>query len=182
MTQPSRIAESLLTLVVRDAELRDSILGDLREEFDRLARRAGPQRARRWHLQQSLGIAARYGASRLLRRKPPVRWISLADAEPDGPWWSGLGRDVRHAWRAIWQRPALSMKSNYKSVATAPESEPSEIAELKPFSEVSVVFRQRAPAAEPSEAPAEDSSQGITGAIVLPATRSRRPRGHRAAR
>jgi putative ABC transport system permease protein len=108
MTQPSRIAESVLTLVVRDAELRDSILGDLREEFDRFARRAGHQRARRWHLQQSLGIAARYGATRLLRRKPPVRWISIADAEPDGPWWSGLGRDVRHAWRSMWQRPALS--------------------------------------------------------------------------
>jgi murein DD-endopeptidase MepM/ murein hydrolase activator NlpD len=69
----------------------------------------------------------------------------------------------------IWQRPALSMKSNYKSDAPAPEAEPSEVAELKPYSEVSVVFRQRSGATDPSEPPADDSSQGVTGAIVLPA-------------
>src|SRR5262245_16933617 len=68
----------------------------------------------------------------------------------------------------IWQRPALSMKSNYKSDAPAPDAEPSEVAELKPYSEVSVVFRQRS-AGTDSEAPADDSSQGVTGAIVLPA-------------
>ena len=44
----------------------------------------------------------------MLRRKPPVRWISLAAAEPEGPWWSGLTRDVLYAWRAIAQRPLLS--------------------------------------------------------------------------
>src|SRR5262245_62118934 len=69
----------------------------------------------------------------------------------------------------IWQRPALSMKSNYKSTATDPGNEPSEVAELKPYSEVSVVFRKRPAGPDPSEAPSDDSPQGVTGAIVLPA-------------
>ena len=68
----------------------------------------------------------------------------------------------------IWQRPALSMKSNYKSDVPAPDAEPAEVAEQKPYSEVSVVFRQRPAGNDPSEAP-EDSAQGVTGAIVLPA-------------
>jgi len=104
----STFGERILTLVVRDLELRESMLGDLREEGARLARRTNPAKVARWHLRQSLGIAARYGVMRMLRRKPPVRWISLADAEPEGPWWSGLTRDVLYARRAIMQRPLLS--------------------------------------------------------------------------
>ena len=105
---PSRFAERVLTAVVRDGELRESMIGDLREECAKYARRAGQAAASRWHLRQSLGIAARYGMMRMLRRKPPVRWISLAAAEPEGPWWSGLTRDVLYARRAIVQRPLLS--------------------------------------------------------------------------
>ena len=107
-TLPSRFAEQLLTLVVRDGELRESMIGDLREECAKYARRAGVAKAARWHLRQGVGIAVRYGLMRMLRRKPPVRWISLADAEPEGPWWSGLTRDVLYARRAIVQRPLLS--------------------------------------------------------------------------
>ena len=105
---PSKFAEGVLTFIVRDADQREAIIGDLREELTRYARRVGNSRAIRWHRRQSVSIACRYGLTRMLRRKPPVRWISIADAEPDGPWWSGMGRDVRHAWRAILQRPALS--------------------------------------------------------------------------
>ena len=50
----------------------------------------------------------RYGMARLLRRKPPVRWIAIADDDTDGRWWIGLTRDVLYAWRAITQRPALA--------------------------------------------------------------------------
>jgi predicted permease len=105
---PSKLAEGVLTWVVRDVGQREAMLGDLREEFARLAGRVGESQASRWHLRQSLSIALRYGARRALRRKPPVRWISLASLEPDGPWWSGLSRDVLYAWRAIRQRPALA--------------------------------------------------------------------------
>lgn len=100
--------ERILTLVVGDSELRESMLGDLGEEYARLAQRAGAGRAASWHRRQSLGIAVRYGCLRLLRRKPPARWITTTDLEPQGRWWTGAARDVRYAWRATLQRPMLS--------------------------------------------------------------------------
>ncbi|HJU45050.1 MAG TPA: ABC transporter permease [Vicinamibacterales bacterium] len=103
-----RFAEQLLSVVVRDPEHRESILGDLREEHTRKARRIGLERATRWHLRQSAGIAVRYGFFKLLRRKPPVRWIAIAEHDTDGRWWSGLSRDFLYAWRSIAQRPGLS--------------------------------------------------------------------------
>jgi putative ABC transport system permease protein len=105
---PSKFAEGILSLVVRDTEQRESMIGDLREEHARFGRRAGHERARRWHFRQSLSIAVRYGFMRLFRRKPPVRWISIASMEPQGPWWTGLTRDVLYARRAIVQRPLLT--------------------------------------------------------------------------
>ena len=104
-----RFAEQLLSVVVRDPDHRESILGDLREEHARQVRRIGAARARRWHLRQSAGIAVRYGFSRLLRRKPPVRWITTVDLEPQGSWWTGIGRELLYAWRATVQRPMLSV-------------------------------------------------------------------------
>jgi putative ABC transport system permease protein len=108
MTSSTRIAEHILGIVVRDAEQRDAIIGDLREELSRYCARVGPARASRWHLRQCVGIAVRYGFMRLLRRKPPVRWIVLAADESGGGRWLGVTRDLRYAWRSIWQRPALS--------------------------------------------------------------------------
>ena len=105
---PSKLAEDVLTLIVRDPDQRESMLGDLREEFARLSGRVGAAQAARWHLRQSLSIAVRYGVIRVLKRKPPMRWISLASLEPEGPRWSGLSRDVLYAWRAIRQRPGLA--------------------------------------------------------------------------
>ena len=101
-------AERLLSFVVRDEEVRESMLGDLREEHARQVRRAGAARAARWHFRQSLGIAVRYGFFKLLRRKPPVRWITIAEHDTDRRWWSGLSRDFLYAWRSITQRPALA--------------------------------------------------------------------------
>ena len=69
----------------------------------------------------------------------------------------------------IWQRPALSMKSNYKSEGGATQDGEAEVAELKPYSEVSVVFRQRPAGPEPAEAPADDTSR------ASPAPSSSRP-------
>ena len=103
-----KFAEQLLSVVVRDPEHRESILGDLREEHSRQVRRVGAARARRWHLRQSAGIAVRYGFARLLRRKPPTRWITVAEHDTNSAWWSGLNRDFLYAWRSIMQRPALS--------------------------------------------------------------------------
>jgi putative ABC transport system permease protein len=105
---PSTSAERLLSLVVRDPEHRESVLGDLREEHVRLARRIGAAKATAWHRRQSIDIAIRYGFARLLRRKPPTRWITLAMQDTDGRRWSGGTRDLLYAWRAIGQRPGLS--------------------------------------------------------------------------
>jgi predicted permease len=102
-----RLAEQVLSTIVRDPEHRESIMGDLREEHARQVRRLGAARARRWHLRQSAGIAVRYGFARLLRRKPPTRWITIAAEDPGGSRWIGA-RDVKYAWRAIAQRPALA--------------------------------------------------------------------------
>jgi putative ABC transport system permease protein len=102
-----RFAEQLLSVVVRDGEHRESIMGDLREEYSRQVRRWGTARATRWHLRQSAGIAMRYGMARLLRRKPPTRWIAIASEDPGGSRWISA-RDVKYAWRAVWQRPALA--------------------------------------------------------------------------
>lgn len=106
---PSRLAEGVLTAIVRDADQRESMLGDLREEFARLCARVGVKRASRWHFRQSLSIAVRYGVMRAMRRKPPVRWITMATQEADGSFWSGATRDLLYAWRAITQRPMLSV-------------------------------------------------------------------------
>ena len=103
-----RFAERLLSIVIRDPEHCESITGDLREEHARQVGRVGLERATRWHMRQSAGIAVRYGMARLLRRKPPVRWIAIVEHDTDGRWWSGINRDFRYAWRSIMQRPALS--------------------------------------------------------------------------
>ena len=106
-----RLAERLLSVVVRDDDHRDAIVGDLREEHVRQARRIGAERATRWHLRQSISIAIRYGVGRMFRRKPPVRWISVAAMEPEGSKWSGLTRDVFYAWRACSSRRSPTIAS-----------------------------------------------------------------------
>ena len=67
-----RFAERVLSVVVRDDDHRDAIVGDLREEHARQARRLGVEGATRWHLRQSLSIAVRYGVGRVFRRTPPT--------------------------------------------------------------------------------------------------------------
>ena len=103
-----KLAEQLLTVVVRDTDHREAIIGDLREEHANQARRIGVDGAARWHLRQSVSIAVRYGVGRIFRRTPPARWISIASMEPEGSKWSGLTRDLFYAWRAVKQRPSLS--------------------------------------------------------------------------
>lgn len=75
-------AERLGSAVVRDPDHREAILGDLREEHARQVRRLGPAGA--------------------------ARWITIADLEPRAGRFAGLTRDLRYAWRAVLQRPAVS--------------------------------------------------------------------------
>jgi len=62
---PPRLAERLLSLAFSDPEWRDSVLGDLHEEFSSACARLGPSRARWWYRRQAIGLTAHRLSSRL---------------------------------------------------------------------------------------------------------------------
>src|SRR5262245_36932206 len=106
---PPASAERLLRRVIRDADWRDAVLGDLREEFTTATRRRGAAAARAWYWRQSLRLSGRFAAGRVLRRPATGRpWIGSADFDDSGAWRRGWLRDVRHAWRSIVRRPVLA--------------------------------------------------------------------------
>ena len=79
---PPLLAERALALAVGDPEWRDAILGDLREEFVRMARRHGLPYARRWYWGQALGVAAHRAVARVSGSR---RGTHLAMPEPPEP-------------------------------------------------------------------------------------------------
>ena len=107
---PPAFAERLLRASVRDAEWRDAVSGDLREEFATLVARRGPAAAARWYWRQALPLAARFTAGRVVPAITPPRRrrIAVADIERTSSLGAGWSRELRHAWRALWQRPALT--------------------------------------------------------------------------
>ncbi|MGE3276254.1 MAG: ADOP family duplicated permease [Vicinamibacterales bacterium] len=108
---PPAAAERLLRWSVRDPEWRDAVSGDLREEFATLALRGGEAAARRWYWRQALALGARFTAGRVVPGALPHRPSNLAFSAPEvdgGRLGSGWGREVRHAWRSLWHRPALT--------------------------------------------------------------------------
>ena len=105
---PPRLAERLLAASVRDEAWRDSILGDLREEYIVTRRHHGPGPARRWYWSQAFAIGARGVLARVGGRRPPVALLRSAELETRGGWRTGLLRDFRHAWRTLVRRPATS--------------------------------------------------------------------------
>ncbi len=106
---PPRLAETLLRLSVRDADWRDAVTGDLREELATVAAARGPAAATRWYWRQVLPLAARFAIGRVVPAlTPPRRRTTVADVEHTSALGSGWGREFRHAWRALGQRPALA--------------------------------------------------------------------------
>jgi putative ABC transport system permease protein len=106
---PPDWAERLLRATVRDADWRDAVTGDLREEFASLATRHGVAAARRWYCRQAVPLAARFAAGRIVPAlTPPRRRLTVAEIERTSSLGSGWSRELRHAWRALWQRPALT--------------------------------------------------------------------------
>ena len=65
-TAPPSLAEHVLRASVRDPEWREAVLGDLREEFAGVVQHRGGSAARRWYWRESLPLAARFAASRVL--------------------------------------------------------------------------------------------------------------------
>jgi putative ABC transport system permease protein len=106
---PPRLAEWLLASLVRDAEWRDGIIGDLREEFAAVLGGHGPHAARRWYWREALAIGGRTVASRLgAPRLSRGSWLSAAELDTRAGWHVGFTRDLQHAWRALLRRPGTS--------------------------------------------------------------------------
>ncbi len=107
---PPPLAERLLRRSVRDPEWRESITGDLREEFATIAGRRGVGAASRWYWRQTVPLAARFVAGRVVPSATPSRRrrVSVADLEGTSLLGSGWSREVRHALRALGQRPGLA--------------------------------------------------------------------------
>ncbi len=112
MTQtplPPSLAETVLRLSVRDPEWREAVLGDLREEHAVVSAQRGAAAARRWYWRQALPLAVRFAASRVLPSlRPARRRLSVADIESTAGFGAGWGCELRHAWRSLSQRPALT--------------------------------------------------------------------------
>jgi putative ABC transport system permease protein len=105
---PPAAAERLVRAALTDPAWREAVLGDLAEEFARLALRTGARRASRWYWRQAVSIACRVSASRLVpggsMRRP---WRVPVPDDEGRTRWAWL-RDVRYATRALMARPALS--------------------------------------------------------------------------
>jgi putative ABC transport system permease protein len=111
MNRPSRLppalAERLLAAVLTSPAQRDSVIGDLHEEF--VARgHQSRHRGAAWFWCQSIRIAARISASaalnRLRRSSPPRPYTP----SPGDSLMRTLGLETRHALRAVVKRPGLS--------------------------------------------------------------------------
>jgi hypothetical protein len=104
---PPRLAARLLAFAFADPEWRDSVLGDLQEEFTSACARFGPSRARWWYRRQAFGLTLHRLAAHLPgRSRMPQR---LPEPAPDGAAMLGLlGYDLRQAWRSVRHHPALS--------------------------------------------------------------------------
>ena len=113
MTSPSTppaLAERILSWLIRDRDWRDSIVGDLREEFAESSRRDGLRRARRWYWREALTIGMRALITRGAARRARTRWpLDAAEIESSRSWRAGFARDLRHAVRAVARRPATSL-------------------------------------------------------------------------
>ncbi len=106
---PPTFAETLLRVSVRDAEWRDAVIGDLREELAAVHASRGPAAARRWYWRQAVPLACRFAVGRVVPAwRPARRRLAVADIEQTSTLGAGWSREVRHAWRALAQRPGLS--------------------------------------------------------------------------
>jgi len=104
---PPRPAERLLALALRSDAQRESVLGDLHEEYAARAVSSG-SRAALWYWLQALSIGLRLCASAAL--EPPGRSANSASSPPHrgDSLMRTLDVEVRHALRALIKRPALT--------------------------------------------------------------------------
>ena len=105
---PPRLAERLLSASIPNDEWRDSIVGDLREEFVQKRQQLGPAAAGRWYWRQALSI----GSSTLMARSKLMSrrrsWVTVPDPAPHARRAVRLGGELRSAWRAVSRQPGTS--------------------------------------------------------------------------
>ena len=107
---PPSFAERLLRASVVDADWRESITGDLREEFAAVAAARGATGARRWYWRQVLPLTLRFLAARVVPSAAPARRrVSVADLERTERAGTAWTQEFRHGWRALTKRPALTI-------------------------------------------------------------------------
>lgn len=120
-TKPPRLATALIRMTMSRGSVRDTILGDLAQEFYEIAARESPRPAVRWYWRQAASVVARSLADRL-RGRPwsgPHRAgeggrghgqpgpLRLARSSP-GFALGGVGRDLRFAVRQLSGRPGFT--------------------------------------------------------------------------
>jgi putative ABC transport system permease protein len=101
---PPSFAQRLLAAALTRAEYRDTILGDLHEEFGHVAMRTSPAHARRWYWREALRLGCRYA----LKRRAPNAAASPAPIAGDSLM-SMLVHDIRIALRVMLKRPAATI-------------------------------------------------------------------------
>ncbi len=99
---PPRIAEFLLRLVLPRGTVGQSMLGDLREEYDEHLRRGGASLANSWYWREALFFSVRYPWARLASRRV-LRQRLAPDGE--GRWNRGTYKGFKERWivmASIW--------------------------------------------------------------------------------
>jgi predicted permease len=104
---PPRVAQWLVSFVLPRAG-RDVVLGDLLERFRDRAAQRGVGAARRWYWRQAVSFVARVPAS---RAAAGLNGVMAGDtvAARFGPVATGIGSELRFAFRSLRRRRGLSM-------------------------------------------------------------------------
>jgi putative ABC transport system permease protein len=109
MRRPPRLAERLLATTIRDRDWRDSITGDLREEFQIVGEQRGGAAAQWWYWRNALTIGTRNVMTQINPHRKERAWVAPPDTGYGGNWRTGFTRDFRHACRTLARRPATSL-------------------------------------------------------------------------
>jgi len=104
---PPALAERVVAATVADTSWRDSILGDLREEFRLVGARHGAGAARRWYWRHAIAIGGRGIAARLRLTSRSRSWVP-PDPHAGAGWRAGITRDLRYAVRTLMRRPGTT--------------------------------------------------------------------------
>ena len=100
---PPAVIRGLLRALA-PADVRESLLADLDEGFERQLRDRGARRARRWYRRQAIR-----GAMPLMRMRWRQRHVPSPTQERSMTPFEALTRDLRYAVRLLWKSPAFTL-------------------------------------------------------------------------